>query len=62
MIEEKQMKSKALKVLQRLMKGALETVFQRWYEHVVANKKRQQGAEMEKLETQVPYDLFQSKC
>jgi hypothetical protein len=33
-IEEKQMRSKALKVMQRLVSGALISTFERWRDHI----------------------------
>ncbi len=43
--EEKQMKSKALKVVQRLMNGALVSSFERWRDHVIEEKQMESKAQ-----------------
>ena len=37
-IEEKQMKNKALRVVQRMLNGALVSAFERWRDHIIEEK------------------------
>ena len=37
-IEEKQVKKKALKVVQRMLNGALVSSFERWRDHIIEEK------------------------
>jgi hypothetical protein len=49
--EEKQMKAKALKVVQRLMSSALVGYFERWRDQAAAAKEREQQQENAKPQT-----------
>ena len=37
-IEKKQMKNKALRVVQRMLNGALVSAFERWRDHIIEEK------------------------